>query len=90
MKTISIAEMRHDPAHMFADVEAGETYTVTRHRRPIALIGPVSGRRKVSGAELTAAFQHVPDDGAEGFTQEWLADQRAEDVAQATDPWGDE
>ena len=42
MKTISVAELRQNPTDALADVEHGETYTVTRHRRPIAHLVPVT------------------------------------------------
>jgi prevent-host-death family protein len=41
MKTISVAELRQNPTHALDDVEAGESYLVTRHRRPIARLVPV-------------------------------------------------
>lgn len=40
MKAITLGQLRQDPAPMLADVEAGETYQVTRHRREIAGIVP--------------------------------------------------
>lgn len=42
MKTITVAELRQNPTAALADVERGETYTVTRHRRPIARLVPAS------------------------------------------------
>lgn len=42
MKTITVAELRQNPAAALADVEHGETYTVTRHRRPIARLVPAT------------------------------------------------
>ncbi|MCR6713462.1 MAG: type II toxin-antitoxin system prevent-host-death family antitoxin [Demequina sp.] len=41
MKTITVAELRQNPTEALAEVEAGETYVVTRHRRPIARLVPV-------------------------------------------------
>lgn len=40
MKTITIGQLRQNPAPMLADVEAGETYQITRHSREIARIVP--------------------------------------------------
>lgn len=40
MKTISVGQLRQNPAAMLADVESGETYQVTRHNREIARIVP--------------------------------------------------
>lgn len=40
MKTITVAQLRQNPTAMLAEVEAGETYRVTRHNREIARIMP--------------------------------------------------
>lgn len=40
MKTITVGQLRQNPTTMLADVEAGETYRVTRHNREIARIVP--------------------------------------------------
>lgn len=43
MKTITVAELRQNPTAALAEVEAGETYVVTRHNREIArLVPPVA------------------------------------------------
>ena len=41
MKTITVAELRQNPTAALDDVEAGESYVVTRHRHPIARLVPV-------------------------------------------------
>ena len=41
MKEISVAELRQNPTAALDDVAAGETYVVTRHRRPVAQLAPV-------------------------------------------------
>lgn len=41
MKTITVAELRQNPTVALAEVEAGETYVVTRHRHPIARLVPM-------------------------------------------------
>jgi len=41
MKTITVAELRQNPTAALDDVEDGETYEVTRHRRVIARLVPV-------------------------------------------------
>ena len=43
MKTISQRELRNDNAEVIRGVEQGETYTVTRHGVPVALLIPFSG-----------------------------------------------
>lgn len=40
MKTITVGQLRQNPTSMLAEVEAGETYQVTRHNREIARIVP--------------------------------------------------
>lgn len=42
MKTITVAELRQNPTQALADVQAGESYIVTRHRHPVARLAPVS------------------------------------------------
>ncbi|WP_226347219.1 type II toxin-antitoxin system Phd/YefM family antitoxin [Agilicoccus flavus] len=42
MKTITVGQLRQNPTTMLAEVEAGETYLVTRHNREIARIVPRS------------------------------------------------
>lgn len=40
MKSITIGQLRQNPARMLADVEAGENYQITRHGRQVARIVP--------------------------------------------------
>lgn len=40
MKTITVGQLRQNPTTMLAEVEAGETYRITRHSREIARIVP--------------------------------------------------
>ena len=42
MKTITVAELRQNPTAALDEVEGGQTYVVTRHRRPIAQLIPVT------------------------------------------------
>lgn len=44
MKSITVAELRQNPTEALKDVESGETYVVTRHRREVARLVPPSGR----------------------------------------------
>ncbi len=48
MKTISVTELRRNPTAALAGVEAGETYVVTRHLRPIARLVPVEAEPVVT------------------------------------------
>ncbi len=40
MRTITVAQLRQNPTEAIAAVEAGESYVVTRHRRPVAQLIP--------------------------------------------------
>ncbi|MFT4188274.1 MAG: type II toxin-antitoxin system Phd/YefM family antitoxin [Aeromicrobium sp.] len=68
MKTITVAQLRQNPTAALDDVEAGQTYVVTRHRRAVAqLVPPEAGDRptltpprKTGGASLA----HRPPHGA--------------------------
>lgn len=40
MKTITVGELRQNPTAMLAEVEAGETYRVTRHGREVGRMVP--------------------------------------------------
>lgn len=40
MKSISVGELRQNPAPMIADLEAGEPYALTRHNHLIGTILP--------------------------------------------------
>ncbi|WP_206446631.1 type II toxin-antitoxin system Phd/YefM family antitoxin [Agrococcus sp. KRD186] len=40
MKTITVGELRQNPTAMLADVEAGETYRITRHNHEVGRIVP--------------------------------------------------
>lgn len=64
MKTITVGQLRQNPTTMLAEVEAGETYVVTRHRRQIARIVPRSAelelvpRKRRNGSRLAALPRH--------------------------------
>ncbi len=62
MKTISVGELRQNPASMIADVEAGEVYELTRHHERVGLIVPAASSatiipRKTSGPARTSAIR---------------------------------
>jgi len=57
MKSISVGELRQNPTRMLDEVEAGESYRVTRHHRDIAHIVPV-----VSSAAVIPARRTGPAD----------------------------
>ncbi|CAN5414299.1 hypothetical protein BH11ACT6_BH11ACT6_09380 [soil metagenome] len=59
MKSISVGELRQNPAHMIADLEGGEPYELTRHNRRIGTIVPAVSSaalisRKATGPARTS------------------------------------
>lgn len=64
MKTITVGQLRQNPTAMLDEVEAGETYQVTRHNREIARIVPrthgieLVPRKRPGGSHLTALPRH--------------------------------
>lgn len=78
MKSITVAELRQNPTAALADVQAGETYVVTRHRHEIArLIPPAADvdlvpARKPGPAALSRRRRH--ELRTAGSVDELLAD----------------
>jgi len=61
MKSISVGELRQNPAAMIADLERGEPYELTRHNHRIGTIIPALSSatlvpRKASGPANTRAI----------------------------------
>lgn len=42
MKTISVAELRQNPTNALDSAAKGEIYVITKHRQPLAQLGPLS------------------------------------------------
>lgn len=82
MKTISVRELRQNPAQMLRDVEAGESYTITSHNRPIARVEPtvsstqVMPRKRTGRPKLSALPEH--ELRTAGSIEELLDDLRGE------------
>lgn len=62
MKSISVGELRQNPAPMIADLESGESYELTRHNRRIGTIVPAVPSstviaRKMTGPANTSAIR---------------------------------
>lgn len=65
MKTITVTELRRDLSAVLVDVEAGEAYVVTKHRRLIArLVPPVD-------ENANPALQQVTPPRRSGPTSLW-------------------
>jgi len=80
MKSITVGQLRQNPTAMLADVEAGETYRVTRHDREIARVVPLSAalalipRKRASGSRLAELGRHRLRSASS--VDELLADER--------------
>lgn len=83
MKTISVGELRQNPTAALGEVEQGETYVITRHRREIGRLVPPQRARQVTGADVMKIFGSTPVD--EDWGRE-LAEARA-DLDDEKDPW---
>ena len=56
-RVIAQRELRNDSARILRDVEAGDTFVVTRNGQPIAELRPLSRRRRlVPRDEIRALF----------------------------------
>jgi prevent-host-death family protein len=51
VKSITVGQLRQNPTAMLLDVEAGETYRVTRHNREIARMVPASPGSRIVPAK---------------------------------------
>ncbi|ERG65435.1 hypothetical protein L332_13420 [Agrococcus pavilionensis RW1] len=47
MKTVSVRELRQNPAQMLRDVESGERCTIASYDRPIARVEPVASSTRL-------------------------------------------
>jgi prevent-host-death family protein len=83
MKQLSATDASRRFSEVLDDVErAGESYTVVRHGRAVATIGPATGGTGKGLKEVLRA--HQPDDA-------WADDLRElrESIKPVTDPWHD-
>lgn len=82
MKTISVGELRQNPTAALAEVEAGETYRITRHNREIGrIVPPTAGLvltppKRRGGTRLADLPRHEIRTAAS--IDELLADERGE------------
>ncbi|HOC14279.1 MAG TPA: type II toxin-antitoxin system prevent-host-death family antitoxin [Propionicimonas sp.] len=80
MKTITVGQLRQNPTAMLADVEAGETYRVTRHNREVARLVPrgreleLLPRKRAAGSRLSELPRHELSTAA--TIDELLAEER--------------
>ncbi|OOC55882.1 MULTISPECIES: type II toxin-antitoxin system Phd/YefM family antitoxin [Nocardiopsis] len=60
MKTIIQREFRNNAASIMDQVEAGESFHVTRNRVEVAQVSPVTRRRLPSAEELMERHRRLP------------------------------
>ncbi|MBA3747608.1 MAG: type II toxin-antitoxin system prevent-host-death family antitoxin [Solirubrobacterales bacterium] len=87
MTTIPQRELRNNVSEVLRRAEQGERFTITVAGRPVAELGPpAQPRRGATFGELREILERNPVD------PEWAEDlerMRAEDRANARDPWTD-
>ena len=52
MKTISIQDLKRDLSALVAEAAAGATIVITKHRRPIAVLGAAVSQHLHTGAQF--------------------------------------
>lgn len=84
MKQITVAELRQNPTAALREVESGETYVVTRHRRAVAqLVPPVAEALVVVTPPLKRGASPIATLGAlelrtAGSVEELIEDMRSQ------------
>lgn len=87
MKTVSIGQLRQNPAPAIEEVEHGHGVEITRYRKVIARIVPAHQKRQIlSGSAVMDMLKTLPTTADPGWRAD-IADARAEDDAQWQDPW---
>jgi len=61
MPSISIAELRQNPAPTIEAVESGQSFYITRYRHPVARLVPAS-HLAVRGVDVMRALEMTPVD----------------------------
>jgi antitoxin (DNA-binding transcriptional repressor) of toxin-antitoxin stability system len=59
-RTITQRELRDDSDDIMRQLEAGETFVITRRGMPVGELVPIRRRRFASRAEIAAAFGGAP------------------------------
>lgn len=81
-KSISIGELRQNPARMLREVKAGATYLITDDGEPVAEIAAQRQPRWVPSEEVDFLLRELG--AADAWSREIAADRAAGDI---TDPW---
>ena len=59
MKTVGAFQAKTQLSQLLDQVEQGETVTITRHGRPVAVLAPVASTRTQTGEEWLAATKRL-------------------------------
>lgn len=82
MKTISHRELRNNSSAILRDVKAGETFTITNHGEPVAVLSPPSEgpqpNLRVRPAKVRGRFSEIKSAPNELSSSEILDELRAE------------
>jgi antitoxin (DNA-binding transcriptional repressor) of toxin-antitoxin stability system len=83
MATISVGQLKQNPSAALDALERGESYVITRYRRPVGMLTPLAApRAPVTGAEVMELLRRTPvDAGWAGDLEEFRAS------AAVGDPW---
>lgn len=57
MKTVTVGQLRQNPTEVLAEVEAGATYTITRHGQVIGRIVAPGGAADITPPKKTGGAQ---------------------------------
>ncbi|MGU3435865.1 type II toxin-antitoxin system Phd/YefM family antitoxin [Actinomycetes bacterium M1A6_2h] len=82
MKSITVAQLRQNPTEAIDDLERGEEYIITRHRKEVGRLVPPRKRIPVTAERAAAVYLAAPLDGS--WSAEFEQD-RADDVVE--NPW---
>ena len=75
MKQIGVHEAKTQLSRLLAEVERGETITLTRHGRPIARVVPVRGRQRSVKEAIAAIREFRKGNRLDGITARELIDE---------------
>ncbi len=59
MKTVGAFQAKTQLSQLLDQVEKGETVTITRHGKPVAVLAPITSGRKKTGEEWLAEVKRI-------------------------------
>jgi prevent-host-death family protein len=80
-RTMSVGQLRQNPAPMVHDVESGHEWVLTNHGRPFGRVVPFAERQWVA---IGHAVDVLNEPEATGWAEELTRDREGSDMA---DPW---